>query len=176
MRQFRIIWRWALAVALHAIVLVVILQVAESFFSGTVKELAEGILPQGIRLQDWLSYWESGWKQAIRSFAIIAAAVPLVMFLVWNIIFAIPNVIYKANKMAKILFFPVLLVVLVGEICMGLFYNPAMAIEGFAGTVPLFIGSSVFYLIGVTYLVPFLLSLIFCSPYCIASFKNWFRS
>jgi hypothetical protein len=175
MNQLRIVWRWALAVVFHLIVFVVLLQLSNVFYN-TVQSIAENTVPQGIRVQDWLGYWEFGWKQAIKMFMIIAVAISFGVFIVWNIIFAIPSVVYKGGKIAKVLFFPAVLLVLVGEALLGLLYHPAMSIEGFSGTVPLFVGNMAFYLSGMAYVIPFILSLALCSPYCIASFKNWFSS
>jgi hypothetical protein len=175
MGQIRIVWRWVLAVVFHLIILVALLQLSNVFYN-TVRDIAESTVPQGIRVQDWLGYWELGWKQAIKIFIIIAAAISFVVFIVWNVIFAIPSVVYKGGKIAKILFFPAVLLVLVGEVLLGLLYHPVMTIEGFSGTVPLFVGNIAFYLSVAAYIIPFLLSLAFCSPYCIASFKNWFSS
>jgi hypothetical protein len=176
MRQARVAWRWLLAIVVHVVVLVIILQLSDKFYDGTVKALAEGMLPQGVRLQDWIGYWDSGWKQAIKTFVIFAAAISFGVYFLWNIIFAIPSVVFKGGSMAKKLFIPAVLLVLLGEVGLGLLYHPAMAIDGFTGVVSLFVGSTVFYLSGVAFIIPFLVSLIVCSPYCIASFKNWFRS
>jgi hypothetical protein len=107
---------------------------------------------------------------------LVSIAISLGVFILWNIIFAIPSVVYKGSKMAKFLFFPAVLLVLAGETLWGLLYHPVMAIEGFSGTVNLFVGNTVFYISGILYLIPFLFALAFCSPFCIASFKNWFRS
>jgi hypothetical protein len=176
MRQSRVAWRWLIAIVVHVLVLVIILQLSNRFYNGAVKPLAEGMLPQGIRLQDWLGYWELSWNHASKMFAIFAAAISFGVYILWNIIFAIPSIVYKGSRMAKVLFVPAVLVVILGEIGLGLLYHPAMAIEGFTGAVPLFIGNIIFYLSGVAFIIPFLVSLILCSPYCIASFKNWFSS
>jgi hypothetical protein len=176
MRQTRIVWRWLIAIALHVIFLAVFFQLSQMFYDGSVKAIAEATVPQGIRVQDWIGYWDSGWAQAIKQFMIFAAVISFGVFIIWNVIFAIPGVVYKGGKMAKILFFPALILVLAGEVVLGLLYHPVMAIEGFTGTVDLFVGNMVFYLGGIAYIVPFFLSLAFCSPFCIASFKNWFRS
>ena len=175
MRQTRIVWRWLIAIVIHVAVLVVLLQVSNRFYE-TVKGIAESTIPQGIRLQDWLGYWESSWAQAIKTFMIFATAISFGVFVIWNIVFAIPGVVFKGGRAAKMLFFPAILLVLAGEAALGLFYQPAMAIEGFSGTVNLFVGNTVFYLSGIAFVIPFVLSLAICSPYCIASFKNWFRS
>jgi hypothetical protein len=183
MQNTRIVWRWLLAVVLHVIVLVALLQLANVFFDGTIKELAESRLPQGVRLNDWLAYWESGWGQAIRMFMAYCAGAAFIVFIVWNVIFAIPSVIYKGSRMAKFLFFPAVIIVLAAEVLLGLLYRPVMVIEesngstsSFIGTLDLFEGSTAFYLSGLAFLVPFILSLALCSPYCIKSFKNWFNS
>jgi hypothetical protein len=156
--------------------------VAKVFFDGTIKELAESRLPQGVRLKDWLAYWESGWGQAIRIFMAYCAGAAFIVFIVWNVVFAIPSVIYKGSRMAKFLFFPAVIVVLVAEVSLGLLYRPVMTIESagaatsFEGVIDLFEGSAAFYLSGLAFLAPFILSLALCSPYCIKSFRNWFNS
>jgi hypothetical protein len=174
MQQTRIVWRWLLAAVIHVALLLILLQVANRFFSGTVTAIAENTVPQGVRLADWLGYWEQGWGQAILMFMGMCAGISFVIFIVWNIIFAIPNVIYRGGKAAKILFFPAILLVIAAELLFGLFYHPVMEIDGQA--ISLFVGSTTFYLCGLLYVVPFLISLAFCSPYCIKSFKNWFTS
>jgi hypothetical protein len=175
MQQIRIVWRWALAIVFHVIVLFALLQVSNAFYN-SVKAIAETTVPQGIRVQDWLGYWDAGWSQAMKTFIIIAAAISLGAFLIWNVIFAIPGVVYKGGRVAKILFIPAIVLVIAGEVALGLVYQPAMSIQGFSGTVSLFVGNSAFYLCGVLFAIPFFLSLAFCSPYCIESFKNWFNS
>ena len=174
MQQTRIVWRWVLAALFHVALLMILLQVANGFFAGTVKPIAESSVPQGVRLADWLGYWEQGWVQAITLFMGISAGISFGVFAIWNIIFAIPNVIYRGGKVAKFLFFPTVLVVLAAELIFGLFYHPAMMIDGQA--ISLFVGSTTFYLSGLLYIVPFFCSLAFCSPFCIKSFKNWFTS
>jgi hypothetical protein len=175
MQNTRIVWRWLLAVILHVVVLFVLLQLANSYFDGTIKELAENSLPQGVKEKDWIANWESGWGQAIKMFLAYCAGAAFIVFILWNIIFAIPSVIYKGSKMAKTLFFPALVIVIAAEVAIGFLYRPVMIVEE-VGSIDLFQGGITFYLSGLIFIVPFIISLMFCSPYCIKSFKNWFNS
>jgi hypothetical protein len=175
MAQIRFVWRWVLAAVFHLIVLVALLQLSNVFYAA-VQSIAENTVPQGVRVQDWLGYREFGWKQAVKTLIVVAAVISFSVFIVWNIVFAIPSVVYKGGKIAKILFFPAVLLTLIGEILWGLLYHPAMTIEGFTGTVPLFVGNIAFYLSGAAYIIAFVLSPVLCSPYCIASFRNRFSS
>jgi hypothetical protein len=168
------VWRWVLAAAFHVVTLIVILQLANSFFADTVKGIAENTLPEGIKMNDWLTYWDAGWGQAIQRYLILGAGVAFVVFIVWNIIFAIPSVLYKGGKMAKYLFFPFILIVLAGEFALSMLNNPVMDIDG--QIFSLFVGNMTFYLAILAYAAPFVLSLAICSPYAIKSFKNWFTS
>jgi len=174
MQQTRIVWRWLLAAILHVILLFVLLQIANGFFAGTVKIIAGNSVPQGVRLADWIGYWEQGWIQVITMFMGICAGIAFGIFILWNIVFAIPTVIYRGGRTAKMLFFPAILTVLVAELIFGILYRPVMTIDG--QDISLFVGSTTFYLSGLLYIVPFFLALAFCSPYCIKSFKNWFSS
>jgi hypothetical protein len=182
MENTRIVWRWLLALVLHVAVLFALLQLANIFYDGTVKELAESSLPQGVKLNEWMMFWEAGWSQTIKIFIAFCASAAFAVFIIWNIIFAIPSVIYNGSRMAKFLFFPAVIIVLAAEVLLGLFYRPIVTFESGSsaaehlGTMNLFVGDITFYLSGLLFLVPFILSLAFCSPYCIKSFKNWFNS
>jgi hypothetical protein len=152
----------------------ILLKAANGFYSGTVQTIAEGDVPQGVRLAEWLGYWEYAWTQKITLFMGIGAGISFAVFIIWNIVFAIPNVIYRGGKAAKRLFFPMILIVIAIELFVGLSYHPVMVID--EQVISLFVGNNTFYLSGLLYIVPFFISLAFCSPFCIKSFKNWFTS
>jgi hypothetical protein len=157
MAQARMAWRWLLAVVFHAVVLIVLIRIGESFLAGGPD------MPRGVRVAEW--------AKQVQLFLISGFGIALGVFVAWNVLFAIPAIKINAQNHVRLMFPIAAAVGIVAEIAdIALFLSGTRMGEW----TSMFSGSMMFYLSPLLYAVPLVASMLLLSPFVIMHSRNWY--
>jgi hypothetical protein len=149
--------RWVAAAVFHFILLIILFKVGEAYFGDAP------VKPSDIQLAEW--------SQQTRTFLFAGAGVSFALFIIWNIVFHL--IVSDAHVKIRWLFWIALVLDIVAEaLCVCVYLSHANVSEW--GTT-VFSAAMVFYLTPVLNIIPFALSLLFCSPSVIDDPRGWFR-
>jgi hypothetical protein len=150
----RVAWRWLAAIVIHALVLWLMIVIG-GIISGNISS---GDFSTNYDFGASFSAWHEVIDGYITNVMFISVGISLFLFLVWNILFAIPGIKEDAPRKFKYLFWIALLVFIVLETLLFFFF---INMVGFPLAIAL--KFAVVYIS----LVPFIVSLLFFSPFVI---------